>query len=153
DMLREVAETGAFISINHAWRPNDETCMGCGWLDRDHDTVSRADGIEVVNGGPPVEPGWQMWADWLNRGERLVAVGGSDSHDPSVRQPGQPATVVFATALSEEAIVAGLKSGRVYVRAKADGPSLDFTASGAGATTVMGGTIGAGPIELHARIR
>jgi hypothetical protein len=59
-----------------------------------------------------------MWADALNQGHRLVAVGGSDVHDPVEGQAaiGRPGTLVWASMLSEDALVSGLKSGRVFIR-------------------------------------
>jgi len=120
-VLEDAASDGAFLSINHPLSPkDDEWCVGCGWANRDSDTIDGVRGVEIVN-GPAVgdrSPAWQWWADLANAGHRLVAVGGSDSHDPAAsnRRVGQPATVVYASALSEDAIVAGLRSGRVYVR-------------------------------------
>ena len=32
-LLQRVTREGAFLSINHPLRPDDETCMGCGWND------------------------------------------------------------------------------------------------------------------------
>jgi hypothetical protein len=66
-----------------------------------------------------------------------------------------PATVVYAAELSEPAIVAGLKSGRVYVRTHGpDGPELDFSAEVSGRRYEMGQTVPqAGPITLKAAIK
>ena len=46
-------------------------------------------------------PGWTWWADALNAGARLVAVGGSDVHDPRGGRArlGYPSTVVWAVSL------------------------------------------------------
>ena len=100
-----------------------------------------ARGAELSN----VHVGWTFWADMLNRGHRLVAVGGSDEHTPDEtldRRLGRPATVVFAEELSERALLAGLRAGRVYVRTRGvDGPSIDFTALSGKTTAVMGDRI------------
>ena len=157
-LLSETGADGAFLSINHAWLPSGEACMGCGWMDRDRETIRNVNAIEVVNGPLAADtdlPGWRLWADLLNRGERLVAVGGSDTHDQlgTNRLIGQPATIVYANALSEDAIVEGLKSGRVFVRVDgADGPSLDLAASRGAERAVMGQAIGAGMLTLNAHI-
>ncbi|MEP7306163.1 MAG: CehA/McbA family metallohydrolase [Acidobacteriota bacterium] len=158
-LLEQVARNGAFVSINHAWLSSSDWCNGCGWADRDAETMQRVAGIEVLNGSTPTRgiagPGWAFWADRLEHGQHAVPVGGSDVHDPfegraSLRSP---ATVVWASALSEEAIVAGLKSGRVFVRASPGSKSvLDLTARSAQTTVGMGQTIGPGRVTLAAHV-
>lgn len=146
-ILREITATGAFVSINHPIRPDDETCMGCGWNLTDEETVGAALGVEVVNG--PLKSadqnGWSAWASWLNGGLRLTAVGGSDEHTPDEVEDyalGTPTTVVWARELSEPAIVEGLKSGRVYLRTQGpSGPTLEFDAEAGGTTYPMGAIV------------
>lgn len=161
EMLRPIAATGAFVSINHPTAPDDERCMGCGWNVLDDATRSVVHGVEVVNGDTRNGPlyGWPLWASLLNRGWRLTAVGGSDDHTPdddADRMIGTPATVVWAEALSEEAIVAGLKSGRVYLRTRgAAGPSIDMDARAAQEVYPMGAEFSApatDPLLLRARV-
>lgn len=58
-------------------------------------------------------------ADQLNQGRRITAIGGSDNHDAAIPhdQPsvlGRPATVVYAKGLSTDAILAGLRAGRLF---------------------------------------
>jgi hypothetical protein len=140
-VLTGPASDGAFISINHPTAPDDERCMGCGWNDTDAETLSTVHGVEVVNGGSASGElaGWDFWVDLLNRGLQVTAVGGSDEHTPEDMANGRlgsPATVVFAEELSEQAIVAGLKAGRVYIRTEGpDGPQLDFQRSPMGVVT------------------
>ena len=120
-----------FVSINHPARADDERCMGCRWDHTDAATLSTVQGVEVVN--DTSVDGWAFWAGLMNRGFHLTAVGGSDDHTPedtTDRRIGRPATMVFASELSERAIVEGLRSGRVYVRMQGvDGPGLDFFAT------------------------
>ena len=160
-LLADAAADGSFVSINHPWVPNDEWCAGCGWSDRDAGTVGQAAGVEVLNGSSPPRPGspgdwpgWRFWADQLNRGLHVVAVGGSDAHDPAGGRPavGQPTTVVWASALSEDAITAGLKSGRVFVRTIFDG-FVDLVATNGREIVPMGQTIGAGHLTLRAHVK
>src|SRR5262249_21728720 len=117
-------------------------------------TIEHVRGVEIVNGSTPdtTLAGWRFWARLLNDGHRLVAVGGSDTHDPDGdRAIGRPTTMVFASALSEEALVAGLKQGRVYVRSgEAHGPSVDLQAQSGSRSTSMGGIIPAGRLRLTA---
>jgi hypothetical protein len=159
-LLEELGRDGAFLSINHAWLPSDHWCRGCGWLDRDPGSISRVHGVEVLNGSSPHSggdmPGWRLWADWLNHGARLVAVGGSDLHDPVNGRAiiGVPSTVVWAASLSEQALVAGLKSGRVYVRqTRRPDAMIDLAARNGTATAAMGQSIGAGLVAFEARVR
>jgi hypothetical protein len=159
EVLRGPAADGAFVSINHPAVPDDERCMGCHWSAFDSDTVARIDGVEVVNADRRTGTlsGWPIWVDLLKRGFHVTAIGGSDEHAPGEsgdRQLGTPATVVYSEELSEPAIVAALKSGRVYVRTHGpDGPELDFSADVRGHRYEMGQTIPhAGPITLEATV-
>jgi len=141
DLLRE----GAWLSINHPALPDDERCMGCGWNHVDPATISQFQGIEVPNGtgADDVLAGWRCWAGLLNRGHRLVAVGGSDEHTPDEqtdRQIGQPTTMVYADELSERALVEGLRPGRVYVRTRGvDGPEIDVPRHARGSLLIWAG--------------
>ncbi len=146
-LLATIAASGAFISINHPLRPDDETCMGCGWNVDSADTIRQLHGVEVINGalrGGSMD-GWPFWARLLNRGDRLTGVGGSDEHTvdaPQDQNLGTPTTVVFARELSEAGIVEGLKSGRVYIRTRnPKGPALALLAESAGETFEMGEVI------------
>jgi hypothetical protein len=158
-VLTDAARDAAFLSINHAWLTADEWCGGCGWMDRDDETLRLVKGIEVLNGSTPSAdddlPGWRWWAELLNRGFRLTAVGGSDVHDLLSGSPaiGVPTTVVHASALSEDAIVAGLSSGRVFVRGVADARiSMELEATDGHRVADMGAAIGSGALMLTARI-
>lgn len=146
-LLAPIADAGAFVSINHPALPDGEVCMGCGWNDTSAAVMRSVHGVEVVNGDAASGPlsGWAFWARLLSAGHRLTAVGGSDEHtvdDDADRRLGRPATVVWAQTLSETAIVAGLKSGRAYVRVRGPaGPTLvEFHAEQAGRRYEMGDT-------------
>ncbi len=149
-LLAPIARAGAFVSINHPALPDGEACMGCGWNVTDPAVMAAVHGVEVVNGDTATGPlaGWTFWARLRSAGYRLTAVGGSDEHtvaDDADRQLGRPATVVWASALSEAALVEGLKSGRVYVRVRGpDGPRIEFYAEHATGRVDMGGTVPAG---------
>ena len=158
-LLAELARDGAFRSINHPWLASGDWCAGCGWIDRDDRTIAGADGVEVLNGSTPSAggdlPGWRLWADWLNRGRRLTAVGGSDVHDLThgAATVGAPSTVVWASELSEDAIVKGLQSGRAFVRVRPD-PRLfvDLTAATGRARAMMGGSVPPGRVRLSVQV-
>jgi hypothetical protein len=157
DLMTDAASDGSFVSINHPWLADDEWCPGCRWVQRDPQTMSAAQGIEIAN-GPTKDalPGWSFWARLLNAGHRFVAVGGSDVHDLAAgdRHIGEPTTVVYANGLSEDDIVTGLKSGRVYGRTDGpNGPALDIRAEGAhDALALMGQSITPGHLHMVASI-
>lgn len=154
DLQRAVKAAGGVFSINHPAAPSGEQCMGCGWTvkDTDYDAVQA---IEVANGGNEkalgdfegVLSGAPFWEALLNQGRRITAVGGSDNHDAGIPHDkpsavGRPATVVHAEGLSTEAILAGLRAGRVFI--DLDGTRdrmLDLTATTGGRKAVMGETL------------
>jgi hypothetical protein len=127
--------------------------MGCGWtapID-----YGRVAGIEIVNGGAlrqdKVESpssGILFWEKLLNQGFHLTGIGGSDNHDGTARTSekqspvGLPATVVWTEDASERAIVAGVKSGRVFIDLQnRAGSLLDVEARGGGQIARMGGLL------------
>ena len=173
-LLGSAHATGGFVTINHPSRPTGEDCLGCGWAVRDTD-YHHVDAIEVVNGGSTIEtPGdreaaitrqVRYWETLLDAGHRLVGVAGSDNHDPLQYRGSSPigpqaaigsiATVIHADALSQGAILRGLRSGRVFVDlAEGRGRVLDLTARRGDAVAAMGGTLprGTGAIAAVAHV-
>src|SRR5262249_23353012 len=134
-LLDELSAAGSFVSINHPAAPDDETCMGCGFPQNvDRDILGKISGLEIVNGDQVEGPvaGWPVWVRLLNAGFHITAIGGSDDHsadETNDRAIGSPATVVYAEALSESALIDGLRRGHAYVRVRGPkGPSLQFEA-------------------------
>jgi hypothetical protein len=140
--MQAAADSGAFISVNHP-KP-----FGPAW---EYDTIGAAHAIEVWNGA------WvglnsvalEFWERRLRAGDRLVAVGGSDTHilrgdDPDPRHArglGQPTTWVDCGSRPDaSSILDGLREGRTFVSASPAGPQvyLDRT-SGEIAVEVRGG--------------
>lgn len=124
---------GALISINHPGRETGERCTGCGWNAPDTD-YSLAHAVEAVNGrnvsGPTA--GEAFWHARLNEGHRLTGIGGGDDHGAATRQGsavGTPTTVIHAEALTEAALLAGIRAGRVYIKTRGPlGPDIRLTA-------------------------
>jgi hypothetical protein len=153
-LFDQVDATGGFLSVNHPALPSGEACMGCGWTAKDTDW-SRVSAIEIVNGSTLRTSGAEgafngikFWESLLNQGHRITAIGGSDNHDAkdttgAKQSPvGMPATVVFAEELSMRGVVAGVKSGRVFVDvAGLPGARLDMIAHATNKSASMGGEL------------
>lgn len=135
-------------------------------------------------GGPPWEYGsdldfdcievWQApwphhnlesfsWWESLLQGERrIVAVGGSDYHQPAQviqENPhllGQPTTWVYAPALSVDAILDGIRRGHVCISADVNGPQLELRATNAAGSYMMGDAMpltGDAQVEVQCHVR
>lgn len=151
-LLHNIQRSGGLISINHPEAPTGELCMGCGWTPKAAVDLGLVTAVEVVNGGSELNGtyGISFWDKQLNDGHRLTGIGGSDNHNPlsDPTRPssvGNPTTVVFAPELSTPAILAGIRSGHVFVDATAS-PSrvLTMTAKIGPATVLMGDSLEAG---------
>jgi hypothetical protein len=118
--------------------------MGCGW--RADVDMSRVAAIEAVNGGSESGPysGIPFWEAALKSGYRPTAIGGSDNHDAQLAfdkpaSVGSPTTVVYANQLSSAAILAGIRSGRVFIDLTASKDRmLDVFAEASGRRANMG---------------
>ncbi len=132
---RYVLQKEGLISVNHP------KCVGPPWL------------FEGLAGCPCMEV-WQApwrffnweslerWDSLLRRGERVVAVGGSDVHSippAAPRQPhalGNPTTWVYAEGgPSEESILDGIRKGHAFVSDDPRGAHLILTADADGPST------------------
>jgi hypothetical protein len=117
-IVRDVRAKGGIASINHAYSPDGEICMGCGWKPPYPVDMSLFTGIEVINGGQLISTGF--WDHQLAGSLRLTAIGGSDNHNGPMEASrpnaiGSPTTVVEAKDLSVAAILDGIREGRVFV--------------------------------------
>jgi predicted metal-dependent phosphoesterase TrpH len=134
-MITDAHAAGALVSINHPGDPSGEVCMGCGWTAKGTD-FSKIDAIEVINGPDAESPisGIPFWQERLNAGFRITAIGGSDDHASGTRlgksMVGTPATVIYATQLSEPALLEGIRAGHVFIKVDGTtGPNVTFTAT------------------------
>jgi hypothetical protein len=88
-----------------------------------------------------------FWDALLMAGRRVIAVGGSDYHQPLLTMQGrphllgQPTTWVYADSLSVEGVLAGLRRGRVCVSADVEGARLDMRIFDGAEWREMGDTI------------
>lgn len=151
-LFNEVESRGALLSVNHPGLPTGERCMGCGW--NAETDWSRVDAIEVVNGGLLREgteegpfSGIVFWESLLDNGHRITAIGGSDNHDPmdksGAQSPiGAPTTVVRTQTRGVADIIAGVRSGNVFLDMQPrQTRTLRMTVGGNGQATVMGGVL------------
>lgn len=143
-VFAEARRGGGLLSINHPARETGERCTGCGWNAPGTDW-SQVHAIEVVNGTTTTGPaaGEPFWHARLNEGHRITGIGGSDDHGASTRAGtavGYPTTAIHAAALTETALLDGIRSGRVYIKVRGpQGPDVRFSAPEHGA--VMGDAI------------
>jgi len=148
DILKQTESLRGIFSINHPGLPSGSQCMGCGWTAKDTD-YSRVAAVEAINGGTLEGPmsGIGFWQARLNQGFRLTGVGGSDNHDATMNAQvpsavGYPTTVVYATELTEHAILEGIRAGHVFVDVQGSRDrAIELTASAGGKTAMMGDTI------------
>ena len=132
--MQRARETGYLVSCNHP-RP-----YGPPW---EFPEVDDFDCVEVWN-GPWVLFNAQSLAYWesrLREGERLVAVGGSDTHflmRPHIAQLGVPTTWIHCREQpTAEALLAGLRAGHAFISDAHDGPQLYLRSGNA----MMGDTV------------
>jgi hypothetical protein len=130
---------GAVVSVNHP-KP-----FGPPW---EYDTVGPAHAIEVWNGpwGGINVASLELWDEYLRAGQRLVAVGGSDTHvlrgtDTDSRHAavlGCPTTWVEAGPRPDvPAILAAIRAGRTFVSTSPAGPQLYLERSEEGLTALV----------------
>lgn len=163
-LLADVARAHGVISVNHPLRPNDETCMGCGFTPQRAVDMHGFQAVEAVNGGDSerADSGIPFWERQLDAGLRMTAIGGSDSHDGSdaprdkfAGRIGSPTTVVHARDLSMEGILDGIRAGHVFIDVEGTRDRvLDIEATSGGKTVGMGDALNvARGASLHVAAR
>jgi hypothetical protein len=137
-----VHERGALFSPNHPKR-------GWPW------EFTGARGYQVCEAWQGAwrfynEESLAFWEARLREGERVVAVGGSDTHSipPAVTLApwtlGDPCTWVYVHGPVDEAgVIDAVRAGNVFLSEDPTGPFLEMTASCDGADYIMGDTIDA----------
>lgn len=99
------------------------------------------DGIEIWNGE------WnalnalalKWWDELLRKGIKKIAIGASDTHKASgsPNNLGSPQTVVYAQGLAKDAILEGIRSGKVYIAANGK-VALQLSVESGGKTVGIG---------------
>lgn len=141
---------GGLFCVNHPYSGE------CSWRAFDFDW-KKADLIEIYHAleGPNNHQQVTLWDHLLSQGCRLVGVGGTDSHHPTRGNHalGRLVTWVYATELSEQGILKGLKAGNVFV---SRGAELRFFARNArGEEAEMGSRVESygEPVTFHLKHR
>jgi hypothetical protein len=126
-LVEHANERGSMFSINHPDSP-------IPWK---HNHVHGYQAIEIWNAPWRYynEPALIRWQFHLNKGERMVAVGGSDSHCVPPAEmtqpngPGEPCTWVWVEgSLTQKAVLDAVAAGRVFISEAPNGPMLDLRA-------------------------
>lgn len=155
-VLAETDAAGGLFAINHPVLDLGSLCLGCAWdletPPRDIAAVEIQNGAYSLTGTLFYRNALAFWDAHLDAGGRAAAIGGSDDHRAgidldSLQSPiGSPTTMVYADALSVDAILAGVRAGRTVVKLEGpDDPMVELTADGA----MVGDTVD-GPVTLRA---
>ncbi|MCA1554590.1 MAG: CehA/McbA family metallohydrolase, partial [Chloroflexi bacterium] len=103
---------------------------------------------------------YDWWDSLLRQGRRVIAVGGSDYHQPAEAMQGnphllgQPTTWVYADELSAAAILDAIRHGRVFISADVNGPHLVVSATTSTASYQTGDVVAQGePLEVSCAVR
>lgn len=130
-LVEDAQRRGSLFSINHPDSP-------IPWL---HPAVRGYEAIEVWNAPWRWfnEPALLRWTAHLDAGERMVAVGGSDSHCvPPAKMtqpngPGEPCTWVYVEGpLSQRGVLDAVARGHVFISEAPTGPYIDLRADADG---------------------
>ena len=133
-MIAEAHRTGALFSIDH---PVDN-CAGCSW---DQPVPDGVDAVEIwQNEKAPRDAEVAFWDRLLRAGRHVTAVGVSDWHRPPARID-MAAVRVLADSLTEQAVLEGLRRGRVIVMRDSETAPPSVTASCGSHTGGIGDTL------------
>jgi hypothetical protein len=147
----QVRAGGGIVAAAHPAVPLPGSAWEFGYRD--------VDAVEVWNGKWNVddEIALKIWHRLLRRGQRIAAVGGSDSHG-SDQRVGVPQSVVHAAELSTPAVVDGLRRGRSYI-AESSAVAVKLNASCPAGEGTLSAGIGqtlvvppAGLVTVHAAV-
>jgi len=182
-ILKQVREAGGWTQLNHVTTCPSKTasgepdpfclrsCRGCPWdYTRRETKPSQVDAVEIASGPPQLfgptnvftVTAIAFWEELLARGEKIAAVGSSDSHHAGMPQTplqspiGKATTVVFAEELSEQGIAAGVRAGHTYVKIFGNEvPDLRLEATRAGSgdpPAIFGDTLKGKSVDFAAQV-
>lgn len=146
---------GALFSINHPTLDVGDACIGCAWTQ--DLPVEQMDAVEIGTGkfGILVDTAVELWDELCDQGRHLTPLGGSDDHKAGVDESalqspiGSPTTMVHASELSVQGIIAAVRDGRTVVKLGGpDDPMIDLGSD----VAALGETVTAGKAHLKATI-
>lgn len=153
DIAAEVSANGGLFIIAHPNSIGDPKCTGCDWRYAEM-MPGPARLVEVWNGvwdnaDSGNERSLATWYHWLNQGHQLTATAGTDAHGPHHYKAKAGFNVVYAEALSQQAILEAIARGHLYL---STGPRLELSArTPAGDEAMMGDTLHGDLVALAAR--
>jgi hypothetical protein len=115
DALR--ADGGTFQANHPGYRLVGEPLMSCAEtagprMNWQYGFTVLPDTIEVWNATSLLRPAEYFWECWLQRGARIGALAGSDSHGGNHLNIGVPLTWAYAKSNSEADVLAAIRAGR-----------------------------------------
>jgi hypothetical protein len=126
-LIEDSNTRGSMFSVNHPDSP-------IPWK---HNAITGYQAVEVWNAPWRWfnEPALERWVRHLDAGERMVAVGGSDSHcvppAPMTQPngPGEPCTWVYVEGeLTQDAVLDAVERGHVFISEGPVGPYIELRA-------------------------
>ncbi len=148
-----VHKLNLLASINHP----TALCGGCDWSYGDW---AKMDSVEIWNGAwdSQDETALKKWDEVLQQGQKITAIGSSDTHAPPLADVknglpiGTPTTRVGMKKLSQNALLEAVKNGRVWIADSPKNYTLEFSASGSSRTGIgETGTSLNGKIRLESK--
>ncbi|MDQ3130682.1 MAG: CehA/McbA family metallohydrolase, partial [Acidobacteriota bacterium] len=148
ELIADTRKLGAIASINHPFAP----CGGCDWSYGDWRNL---DSVEIWNGAWNLsnETALKKWDEFLQNGQKITAIGSSDSHTPPLGEKPPPNALAIGTPtnhvgmknLTQIDLFEAIRGGRVWIGNAANDYNLEFSAlNGAkqiniGETTIVSG--------------
>lgn len=142
-LIEQVHAEGGLVSVNHPALDLGDLCIGCAF---EHPLEGiRVDAVEIQTGG--LEPVGGLFTDeaiaFWEAQDHVAAVGGSDDHRAGMdlgfsESPiGSPTTMVYASELSIEAILQGIRDRRTVVKLQEpEDPMVELVVEGEEAVRV-----------------
>ncbi len=144
EMAPQIRSKGGLVSVAHPFKIGDPVCTGCRmrddlgptWFDSIEVWYREWEAAETDN-----LTAYALWNSYWQQGHRITALAARDWHGPGQEGafPGKaPFSGVWATDNTPEAIVEGMRRGRVIM---SGGPILDFSLENGSGAARLGETL------------
>jgi hypothetical protein len=166
-IAEELRADGGVFQVNHPAEGSTDFPHDSDW-DYMYEVVP--DTVEVWNisrlyqppgpSGSSNDDAVRYWEGWLDRGHRVGATGGSDSHwvsTSAVQGVGQPTTWVYVAERTAAGVIEGLRAGRTFIthqppNYRGPGIFLEADTDGDGVFESMVGDAVASDSKLRVRV-